>query len=122
MMYLFISYTALMGGIKRGAIKPQDLDYGLMAFGCTLQWVRENAPEEIVEKVEKAIVEGRATFRALEEGNMSYEKLNALLKRNGFPEIDISSIDGPNRRWYNYPTVYDAVENQGIPVKVYWRN
>ncbi|MBU0535192.1 hypothetical protein KKC62_03420 [Patescibacteria group bacterium] len=140
---LLVSFTGLLYALKSGRVTTSDLDDALFCFGCTKDHALypgrhgegnevemafsdnpkkgEETHKTIVSALKKAQKEGRVAFRTLAQGNASYELLNKLLKKNGFPVIDLSKMDWANRTSYNYPTVQEQVEAQGIGLEVIWR-
>ncbi len=140
---LFVSFTGLLYALKSGRVTTSDLNDALFCFGCTKDHALnpgqhgegnevkmafssnpkqgEEVHKAVVSALKKAQKEGRVTFRTLAQGNMTYEKLNKLLKKNGFPVINLGKMDWANRTSYNYPTVQEQVEAQGIGLEVIWR-
>ena len=140
---LFVSFTGLLYALKSGRVSTSDLDDALFAFGCTkdhalnpgqhgeaneVEWAFRDNPKDgkkvhatVVAALKKAQKQGRVVYRTLAQGNMTYEMLNGLLTKNGFKAIDLGKMDWANRDSYNYPTVQEQVDAQGIGLEVIWR-
>jgi len=132
---VFPSYTSLVSGIESGRVDLGMLFRGLFAFGCTEEHVEsirgkyklEIDPEDPeydprIEMAFKIIVlaaarlaeqEGRIIWRTLEERNMTFEKVNALLQSNGYAPVSDNGT-------YCYPALQVRVEKHDAELVVIW--
>lgn len=138
MSKLLISFTGVLYAIHNGRLTEEDLADALFYFGCTrqhalnpgaegeaneLEWVSEDRPEQervhqiLTNAILEAEKDGRIVWRAVGSPN-TFEQLNALLEANGYSGLDFGRYDQP---YYKYPTVQQAVTEQGYPLEVVWR-